>query len=358
MYGISFCSGYGGLELGLQEAAEVEVVAYIEREPYPQAILIKRMQEGYLTEAPIYDDLRTFNGRPYHGLVDFMFGGIPCQPHSVAGKRRGATDERNLWPDTERIIGEVGPKYVFLENVPGIVSNGFIGEVVTGLAKMGYDCAWTIVSASQIGAPHKRERWFCLGVLADSELRGCVDGQPKGQSAKARKQAQRDISAGRATGKIRRQAGYEVVSDSDKGGWREDFKDLLRREQDTIRRSLSDSDSVRQLQQKGSKPLKRGRLRDSSKEDVSYPHPKGLQGRMSGDGWQESFGLRGRRLWERDPADEPEASESFVGRVVDGCPARVDRLKCLGNAVVPQQAAYAWKMLTNQTVVNRDDNEK
>jgi len=94
--------------------------------------------------------------------VGLLTAGFPCQPHSIAGRRGGAADERNLWPDTFRLIGEMEPGYVILENVPGILTNRYAGTVVGQLSEIGYDCQWRIVSAAHVGAPHRRERWWCL----------------------------------------------------------------------------------------------------------------------------------------------------------------------------------------------------
>ena len=88
-------------------------------------------------------------------MVDIITAGFPCQPHSVAGLRAGAHDGRNLWPYTLRAISDVGPRFVVLENVPGILANGYGGTVVGQLSEIGYDCRWAIVSAAEVGAPHR-----------------------------------------------------------------------------------------------------------------------------------------------------------------------------------------------------------
>ena len=116
--------------------------------------------------------MRTLDGRGFAGKVDILTGGFPCQPHSVAGKREGARDERNLWPETARLIGEVGPRYVLLENVPGILANGYGGTVVGELSELGYDCRWGVVSAADVGANHLRKRWWVLAYTKGCEDRG------------------------------------------------------------------------------------------------------------------------------------------------------------------------------------------
>ncbi len=119
--GLALCAGVGGLELGLALANPgYRSVGYVERESYATAILVARMGEQALDPAPVWDDLTTFDGRPWRGKVDLISAGFPCQPFSAAGKQKGTDDERWLWPDIARIIREVQPGYVFLENVPGL----------------------------------------------------------------------------------------------------------------------------------------------------------------------------------------------------------------------------------------------
>ena len=165
---LSLFSGYGGVSLGLRLAGlQTRTVGYVEIEPYCQELLRARIRDGFLDWAPIITDIRSADFRPMAGLVDFVSAGFPCQPHSHAGLRLGEADKRNIWPDTLRCISEVGPKWVLLENVTGLLSGdgqrpAYGGQVVGELAEIGYDCEWRVVSASEAGAPHLRERWWCL----------------------------------------------------------------------------------------------------------------------------------------------------------------------------------------------------
>ena len=160
---LSLFTGYGGFDLGLRlTGIPIRTVMYVEWERYPQEIIKARIKDGTLDDAPIWADISTLDGTQLRGVVDIITGGFPCQPHSVAGKGQGAGDDRNLWPDTARIIGEVRPSYVLLENVPGIIANRYIGTVLGSLSEMGYDAEWGIVSAADTGAPHLRKRWWCL----------------------------------------------------------------------------------------------------------------------------------------------------------------------------------------------------
>lgn len=147
-----------------------ECVCAVEWEPYPAAILAARQNDGFLTPFPIWDDVQTFDGRPWRGLVDVVSGGFPCQDISAAGKGAGITGERSgMWKHMARIIGEVRPRYVLVENSPVLTSRGL--DVVLGdLAAMGYDAEWGVLGAVHAGAPHRRERIWILGCDACIEL--------------------------------------------------------------------------------------------------------------------------------------------------------------------------------------------
>jgi len=176
---MSLFSGYGGFSLGLRLAGlTTRTICYVEWDKYCQQVIQARIEDGHLDDAPIWDDIKSFDGRPWCGIVDILSAGFPCQPHSNAGLRKGADDDRNLWPDTLRIIGEVGPGLVILENVPGILvgSDGrppYGGTVVGELAEIGYDAEWRVVSAADAGAPHLRNRWWLLA-YPNADLGGCV----------------------------------------------------------------------------------------------------------------------------------------------------------------------------------------
>lgn len=133
-------------------------------------MLLRRQRDGLLPLFPIWDDASTFDGRPWRGLVDVVTAGFPCQPFSCAGKNRGSDDERNLWPDTIRIIREVGPRFAFLENVPNLLAHDYFGEILGSLAEVGFDAEWGVVSAAECGAWHRRERLWILA-YAESQRR-------------------------------------------------------------------------------------------------------------------------------------------------------------------------------------------
>ena len=156
---ISLFSGAGGLDLAAKWAG-IRTVCYVEWDRYAQAVLVSRMRDGGLDEAPLWDDVTTFDGKAWRGKVDIVFGGFPCQPHSVAGKRGGADDARNLWPDTMRILRECGAWGFVGENVPGIVHNGYAAEVMADLEREGFCGDVFSNTACASGAPHMRERMF------------------------------------------------------------------------------------------------------------------------------------------------------------------------------------------------------
>jgi DNA (cytosine-5)-methyltransferase 1 len=144
----------GGILLGHTCVCAVEI------EPYCRKVLLQRQRDGCLPRFPIWDDVRTFDGKPWNGKVDVVCSGFPCQRHSDIGKLHGSSGFDG-WPDTFRVIGECLPDYVFLENVPAILS-GYWGIAMRDLAVMGYDCKWGVFSACAIGAPHTRKRLFCV----------------------------------------------------------------------------------------------------------------------------------------------------------------------------------------------------
>ena len=159
MRALSLFTGYGGIDLALQDYIS-EVIAYVEIEEYPQKIIAYRMADGSLKRAPILADVKNVEGQI--GDCDIIYGGFPCQDISVAGNGKGLEGERSgLFYEVIRLTKEIRPSFVFLENVPAIRTRG-LEQVIKEFTKVGYDCRWTCLSASSVGAPHKRERWFLL----------------------------------------------------------------------------------------------------------------------------------------------------------------------------------------------------
>jgi DNA (cytosine-5)-methyltransferase 1 len=306
--GLDLFSGIGGLSLALEPW--VRTLAYCEANAYAQSVLLSRMRGGALHRAPIWDDVRTLRRADLltlgHGAdFDIIFGGFPCQDLSLAGDGAGLAGERSgLVFEILRLVGELEPSFVFLENVPALRSRG-ADAIVGRLAGLGYECRWDVLSAFDVGAPHLRERWWLLAYR---------DG------ARCRKLAQR--------------YGAEPESRWQLGG-----------DADGLRHSLPDADrgGVRHAQQRTA--WRWDDLRDRWRPE------------LSDDGEAEPLadaeGERRRsRLQLGQPARQPDPferswweAEPPVGRVVDGLPGRVDRLRSLGNSVVPSQAREAFVRL-------------
>jgi len=153
--GLGLCAGIGGLELGLQVFGHRPLL-FVERDEFCQLVLRK-----HWPDVPIWDDVSTFPANDWRGSIDAVTAGFPCQPWSIAGSQRGLDDERWLWPDIARIVRDVRPGVVFLENVP-MLRRGGLEKVLYDLASVGFDAEWDLFRASDVGAPHERERIFIL----------------------------------------------------------------------------------------------------------------------------------------------------------------------------------------------------
>ena len=341
LFGLSLCSGAGGIDLGLTLALSgYRAVGHVERETYAAATLVARMADAALDQAVIWDDIATFDGRPWRGAVDIVTAGYPCQPFSVAGKRRGAEDPRHLWPHVARIIGEVEPPFVFLENVAHHLRLGF-PEVASGLVGMGYRLAAGLFTAAEVGAPHRRERLFILAIREGDELADPARllrhplerREPDGilaPLADAPGQRQRepadetDAVAGGGPARDEPRDDGGAMADAAGDGWRE-----AECGQSQIGRS------------------------DPCQPDVDDAHGAGSQGR--GDDAGEYSGER--PAWPPGPHDAdgwarylrsaPDA-EPAIRRGADGLAQRVDRLRLCGNGVVPLVAAHALRTLAHQ----------
>lgn len=160
--GMSLCAGYGGLDLGIHIAEpSYTTVCYVERDSHAASALVARMADQALGEAPIWDDLKSFDGTIWRGKIHIISAGYPCQPFSFAGLRKGTSDPRLLWPDVARIISEVSPEWVFAENVEGHLNLG-CADVCKSLRTMGYTPKAGLFTAREAGASHRRGRVFIL----------------------------------------------------------------------------------------------------------------------------------------------------------------------------------------------------
>jgi len=372
--GIALCAGIGGLELGLHLAIpNFRCVCFVEREAYAAGILTARMEEGHLDQAPIWDDIGTFDGRPWRGRVDLISSGFPCQPFSQAGTLKKKEDDRWLWPIIARIIGEVGPEYVFLENVPGLLFGG-VDSVLGSLAEMGYNAAWGRFSAAGVGAPHIRQRLFILARRRQSGGPGPhpnpdgvrrLDGGDEPPKLRSRERDDkggqplelRDILADpkskRPHGGHRVQghdaeegpggrclegggggdAGNDVVADPNGSGQPSSEPPLQEGEHnpDWGREGAGDGSDTDEIDALRAGP-REGEIR---RPEASDTNGLGCPGRPGGpSGWWAE--LENRNWWEVEPP---------LGRVVDGSSDWVDRIRSCGNAVVPLVAAFAFQSL-------------
>jgi len=183
MHELALFAGAGGGILGGRLFGWCTVCA-VEIDPYCRRVLLARQRDGYLPRFPIWDDVRTFDGRPWRGSVDVVSGGFPCQDISSAGRGEGLAGKRSgLWFEMLRIIGEIRPHFVFAENSPNLRTRG-LGTVVEGLASLGYDVRWCVLGACDVGSPHRRKRMWILAELPSERLEvGQVQG--RGQEANA-----------------------------------------------------------------------------------------------------------------------------------------------------------------------------
>jgi len=164
---ISFCTGYGGLELGIRRAGvDIRTVCNVEIEAFVQANLVAKIEEGRMDNAPIYSDLKTFPASIFRGKIHGICGGYPCQPFSSAGKRKGEEDPRHLWPYIRKHVRTIRPLWCFFENVRGHATMG-LWRVLSDLEEDGYRTEWGLFSAEETGAPHQRIRCFILGRLGN-----------------------------------------------------------------------------------------------------------------------------------------------------------------------------------------------
>lgn len=172
---LALFAGAGGGILG-SHLLGWRTVCAVEREPYAASVLMQRQNDGILPPFPIWDDVCTFDGRPWRGLIDVVSGGFPCQDISSAGSGAGIYGERSgLWREMARIIGEVRPRFAFVENSPLLVSRG-LTVVISDLAEMGYDAQWGCISASNTNAPHKRDRIWLVAYASGERQQG--QGEP------------------------------------------------------------------------------------------------------------------------------------------------------------------------------------
>ena len=313
---IDLCAGSGMFGLGLQCALgeRLRTIAYVEREACSAALLVERMEEAYLDSAPVWDDVADCTNPEFVEYVRrfdplFVTAGYPCQPFSEAGKRLGEADERHLWPHIIGFIQLVKPRYLLLENVPGHLSLGF-DTVVRDLQNVGYDITAGLFPASEVGASHQRKRLFALAILGNTS--GDKNGLSDGRSCNTKQ-----------------------------------------------RKNPKNSDTARKpgkmLADPGGKGLQRCKWSRASHPrgwaQTSGPTPE-LRSLLfaPGPGELETW----RKLLGSDHSIEPT-----LRGIPDGVAPGVygDRLRILGNGVVPLVVAYAFTLLAAAHIAQFDDSE-
>lgn len=355
MNGLALCSGIGGLDLGLMLGIgeRYRTVCHVERDAYAAAVLVARMEEQALDCAPIWDDVTTFRGEPWRGVVDIVSAGFPCQPWSVAGKRKGTEDDRWIWPAIVRIIRECGAPLVFLENVPGLLRHG-LREVLSDLAEIGFDAEWTCVSAADVGAPHRRERLFILAYRSGGGFKAkrlaellrparVGDAHERSEALAHGDEHGREVLRGLGLLDGERAARGDHADGCDEGLAEPEHVGSVVADAIGGRRDGGAPNARR-------RPLGRS-VTERPGGELEHPERPRLEGRGHPGPQRFAFppGPGDAEGWERWlAAGGPAPAEPGLRRGIDGPSSRMDRLRCLGNGVVPQQAALAFRMLSER----------
>lgn len=298
-----------GLERGIERAiGPVTVAAYVEIEAFICFNLVAQMEHGLLDPTPIWTDVKTFPASEFHNKVHILTGGYPCQPFSLAGKRKGVDDERHLYPYIERIIEAVRPPGIFFENVANHLNIGY-RQVRYSLEALGYAVEEGIFTAEEVGAPHRRERLFILALAHGSNISRWLH-----------------------------QLRSKELANTTSPGLDRWSREPTRTELQTIERSgetVPDSirDHGKEIQVEGRLPIV-----------GTKPFSNGQAGRIdrfpAGQGYFQYE-------WE-----EPRTVKSSLGSTINGYNFRDDLLRMYGNGVVEQTAELAFITLLNQHLQN------
>jgi len=346
---VEFCAGYGGLGLGIKRVLgeRMRLIGLCELEGFAQANLISKMEAGLMAQVPIWSNLLAFPYRKFRGLVDFAVAGIPCQPHSLAGKRKGGGDERFLFDDWLRGLEQMQPRYILIENVEGLLSSKMpdgtlcIAWTIERLEAMGYKATAGIFSAREVGAPHQRKRVFIMA------YRNCERGQlPNWWRESAEQVLVSDGEKRRAwpSRPSQPQYGWEpprVVGDTQHNGSHQCGADATGAESGGEQGGLQESE--------GGSPsvanhLCRG-LQDTSNKQ-----------RYNGTDNHAGIGTRptesSRRQTQPPLGGNPHGTACGMdyAELCISCDNRTDELRLLGNGVVPATAERAFRTLLAELI--------
>ena len=326
---LDLCSGIGGFSLGLEATGGFETIAFCEFDPFCQKVLNK-----HWPEVPIYNDLKeiskdeeTIRNIPEHDLI---CGGIPCQPFSLAGKQKGKEDDRHLWPFMFKIIEQKKPTWVIVENVGGFV-NVALDDVCLDLEAEGYATQSFIIPACGVEAPHRRDRIWIIGKYTSESRQSLVNSD----SFRSHEHKEAEKESSRRGAEATTTTTSEDVADSS-------HKGVRTRERSSVAKSLRENDARSDNKRRNGEYVD-SQVRESSllredEKDVADSSSIGQQGQGQFGKWSgaETYGKRETSNAFSIGIDNQWRIEPRVGRVANGIPNRVDRLKSLGNAIVPQ----------------------
>lgn len=306
---LSLFTGIGGIDLAA-EWAGFESICMVEKNKYCQKVLAKNF-EG----VKIHDDVATFNGFEYRGTIDLVSAGFPCQPHSLAGLRKASGDERDLWGEVVRILRETEPTWFLGENVPGLFtseSGQFFGRIINDLESLGYSVGWGCYGAKDVGAVHKRDRVFIVAYAKSKHFNGNQSDIREFEESSTSKPRSSDCQTDAAYANSKR--------------FQEQWKsEQLEAEQLAIKHNSIVVNSSGKSRLQTNTTVDSVREEQDSRDNVMRRDWQPVRG----GNWRE-WGIRAA------------IPQSRVCRDNDGVPYKVDkhrtqRLKALGNAVVPQQ---------------------
>ncbi len=313
-------SGIGGFSLGLEATGAFETVAFCDYDQYCQKVLRKHWP--WVT---IYDDVKELNSERLsangHTEVDIITGGYPCQPFSIAGRQKGEQDPRHVWPEMFRLVKELRPTWVIGENVSGHIKLG-LDTVLENLESEGYATRAFSISASSIGSNHQRERVWIIANTNELGWDNWIYNREERQVSndKERNIEESESERDRRIDRIRQTS--EAMEDTRRTQWPWSF--FQNQDEDETREGYAD-----QFERSGSAP--KSYVADT---EVSDTDSEGLARRRSEcelrEG-QEEGEIGWSQWWQSEPN---------VGRVANGVPKRVDRLKSLGNSLVPMIPYY------------------